>query len=100
LRRQQSISTREFWLSALFKQHGPVTANDVTAIRSWMTFDYVNKLFSLPADYLKTQMQISDPHYPQVSLASYAKHNSLDATTFTTDVETAVRNFLTNASST
>jgi amino acid permease len=98
LRRTQIINAREFQLSTLLKNHGPVTANDITVIRSWMTFDYINKLFNIPPDYLKNTLSISDPSYPQLSLYGYANHQHLNITIVMSDVESSTRNYLTATS--
>ena len=95
LRRAQIIIAREFQLSTLLKKHGPVTANDVTVIRPWMTFDYINKLFNIPPDYLKNALSISDPSYPQLSLYGYANYKHVNATIVVNEVESSTRDYLT-----
>ena len=98
LRRAQIISARELQLSALFKANGPLTASDVTIIRSWMTFDYINKLFNIPSDYLKNTLSISDSSYPQLSLYSYANYQHVNVTTVVSEVESSTRDYLMAAS--
>lgn len=68
LRRANIINHRELSLSAFVQKHGPLNASDIDVVRPWMTFDYVNRLFGLPNDYLKDQLQISDPRYPRLTL--------------------------------
>ena len=97
LRRAQVLSARELWISNVLKQHGPLTPVEVDILRSWMTFDYVNKLFGVPPNYLKDQLSISDARYPQLSIASYAKASGLNANTFLGNVEDALRVYLTAA---
>jgi hypothetical protein len=94
LRRAQIINAREFQLSALLKSHSPVTANDATVIRPWMTFDYINTLFNIPPDYLKNSLSISDPSYPKLSLYGYANHQRVNITMVVSDVESSTRNYL------
>lgn len=94
VRRSEVMSSRELWFSLILKNHGALTVNDVNVIRPWMTFDYINRLFRLPADYLKARLNISDVHYPQVSLSGYARHNHLDSATFLVTVDHAVRDYL------
>ncbi|MGC9599218.1 MAG: hypothetical protein ABSE18_02420 [Minisyncoccia bacterium] len=94
LRRAQVINAREFFITSLIQRHGPLTANEAALIRPWMTFDYLNRIFNLPADYLKTQLSIADPHYPQLSLGGYARSGHLDPNVFLGQVETAVRAYL------
>ena len=100
LRRASLISAHELWLSTVLHEHGPITANDVSFIRSWMTFDYVNKLFGLPPGYLEDRLSITDPRYPQMSLGSYASHNHIDLADLTSELDAAIKDYLTNATST
>ncbi len=95
LRRAQIMNAREFFIASFVKYHGPLTASDVGLIRSWMTFDYLDKIFNLPPDYLRTRLSIADPHYPQLSLGGYARSRSLDPTAFLNQVEIAVCEYLT-----
>ena len=44
----------------LKRNHGPLPATSADLIRSWMTFDYINTLFNLPANYL--QKTLSEPN--------------------------------------
>ena len=105
LRRESVISARESWLTNALKSHPHVTANDASAIRSWMTFDYVNKLFSLPSDYLKTQLSISDPTYPKLTIGKFARDINQSASGTLEAAQNSVRAYLAhpipaNASST
>ena len=70
LRHANLISRRELSLSAFVQKHGALNASEVGVIRPWMTFDYINRIFDLPKDYLKDQLQISDPHYPNTTLGN------------------------------
>jgi hypothetical protein len=96
LRRAHIISARESWLSAAIQKHGPATATDVNFIRSWMTFDYIDKLFDIPQDYLKTRLSITDARYPKLSISEYAGDVHLNKTDATGEVAGAVRDYLTN----
>ena len=105
LRREAIISARESWLMSALKKHPYLTANYASAIRSWMTFDYLNKLFNLPPQYLKTQLAIPDPAYPTLTISKFAKdiHETPSSTLQAT--QDAVRQYLAkpipaNASST
>jgi hypothetical protein len=93
LRREQLINTRHIAFSELLEHHGPLPVSDAGIIRSWMTFDYVNKLFALPPSYLQTQLQITNTHYPKLTISSYEKSANLDAATFLMEVEGAVRSY-------
>jgi hypothetical protein len=71
----------------------PATANDAILIQGWMTFDYVNHLFALPANYLQTSIIIMDRRYPQLSIAEYAEDTHTRQTIVLEQVQTAVRNY-------
>jgi hypothetical protein len=73
----------------------PLTAGEVTIIRPWMTFDYINRIFKLPPNYLKTNLSITDPSYPRATLSSDAAYSHTDATLLMNQVEGAVYNYLT-----
>lgn len=96
LRRADIISTRELRLSAIVKNHGPATANEVSFIRSWMTFDYINTLFNIPSDYLKTHFSITDTRYPKLSISEYAGDGHLNRSVITNEIMVAIRGYLTN----
>ena len=100
LRRQQFISMRELHFSELLEHHAPLAVSSAEIIRSWMTFDYVNKLFALPPNYLQAQLQITNSHYPKLTISSYAKSENLNVATFLGEVETAIRNYVPPANAT
>ena len=93
LRRAQIINARELFLTGFIHDHGPLGANEAVLIRSWMTFDYINKIFKLPPDYLKTQLQIKDVRYPLLSLSSYAKSGGINSVSFLNSVTSAVQSY-------
>ncbi len=94
LKRAEIINAREIHFSNFLKSHrGPLTVNDVGIIASWMTFDYINKLFAVPPAYLKTDLAISDSQYPQISLSSYARKNKINTVTFVNEVQSAVQQY-------
>ncbi|HUC31199.1 MAG TPA: hypothetical protein VMR99_00715 [Candidatus Paceibacterota bacterium] len=98
LRREQIINARELQLSAILKSHGPLTADDVAVIQPWMTFSYINTLFKISPDYLKTNLSISDLSYPQLSLSEYANYENVDVITVMNQVEDSLYNYLTATS--
>lgn len=95
LRHEQLVNDQESWIISIIKNHGPLTANDVNIIRPWMTFDYVNKIFNLPVDYLKTNVPVTDARYPALSLGSYAREASSDPNAFALTVASSVRAYMT-----
>jgi hypothetical protein len=101
LRREQVLTARETALDGVLKAHGPLTANDANIIQSWMTFDYVNRLFHLPTDYLKNALPVADTSYPRLSIGGYARSIGDTSEAALMGVQAAVRGYLIkNASST
>ena len=94
LRQQEILTTRALHWSMVLEHHAPLAPSEAGIIRSWMTFDYINKLFALPTGYLQTQLQISDAHYPRLTISSYAKTENASTTAFLGEVENAVRNYV------
>jgi hypothetical protein len=90
LRHANLISRRELSLSAFVQKHGPLGASEVGVIHSWMTFDYINRLFGIPQDYLENQLQISDSHYPNLTLGKYASENNIDTVVASHQVQNAI----------
>ena len=64
-------------------------------IQSWMTFNYINKVFKLPTNYLKNTLNISDSRYPNIPLEDYAEKAKIKTADFTTKVQDAVHSYLT-----
>ena len=70
-----------------------VIAPSIQDIEPWMTFDYVNKLFNLPAEYLRETLHIEDSHYPNIQIGNYADRVSADPELFIIAVRNAVRDY-------
>ncbi len=90
LRKEHLISVRELSLSMFVARHGPLTASETGMLRPWMTFDYVNRIFGLPPDFLKTAFSIEDPSYPKLTLSGYAAERGFDEKEFLAAVQAAV----------
>jgi hypothetical protein len=97
LRHESIISARESWLINALRNHPHLTANDTAVIRTWMTFDYVNRLFVLPPEYLKTQLGITDASYPKLTIGRFARDISQPASTTLMDIQNAVGQYLVNS---
>lgn len=98
IREERILNARQAFES-LLTRHGPLAAADVGAIRGWMTFDYVNRAFKLPAPYLQSALPVSDQNYPQLSIASYAHDENESEVAALAAVERAITNYFANASS-
>jgi hypothetical protein len=47
----------------------PITIN---SIAGWMTFDYINRNFKIPDDYLKKELSITSGSYPRITVENEA----------------------------
>ena len=95
-----SFYTQPYWYRPVHRffsahTHRTLGVGSVNRIQNWMTFDYINKVFSLPKDYFKNTLNISDSHYPSVSLESYAEKEKINVSTFLVEVKDAVRAYIT-----
>jgi len=51
---------------------------EVSNIRGWMTFDFLNKSFNLPPEYLKGKLNITEKKYPDITIDSVARSTQDD----------------------
>jgi len=93
--RSTLTGARESLLTAFIHSHGPVTVNDITFVRTWMTFDYINKLFSLPPQYLQSTLGVSDSRYPRLTVSSWAKRANVSSAAAIGILQNALRQYLT-----
>ncbi len=79
-----------------FRQHAMAerrvvhTQPKLENIQTWMTFDFINHMFHLPASYLSNTLQIQVRQYPNISLKRYAKTANLDPAYILMQVQNAV----------
>ena len=81
---------KEAMTQKIAQNHGVLTDKNIDLISSWMTFDYINKIFNLPQDYLKDALVISDPHYPRIPISIYARIHGVSSAEFLLQVQQAV----------
>ena len=79
--------------SIISKNHSNLSIKDVSMIDTWMTFGYINTIFKLPSDYLKTSLNINDNHYPNLSLNKYINTQKLDKNVYLSSVRSSVANY-------
>lgn len=94
LRKAETLNFRRLWFVGMHTGV-PLSAGDVGSIRSWMTFDYVDKAFNLPSSTLETSLRIADPRYPHLTILRYAARERIDPNSFLGEVQNAVRDALT-----
>lgn len=93
----QPINHRQLFIPSLLtkkNQNQLLGLKDLKTVKLWMTFDYVNRAFNLPADYLKTSLAIKDPHYPVLTIKRYARLEKTGATSTLDLVQTAIGAYL------
>lgn len=64
------------------------------SIENWMTFDYVNRIFGLPPQYLQNALPVTNARYPRLTLRSAAKEAKMQETDYVAAVRRAVGLFL------
>ena len=95
-REQASLPPYFYRLEELYSRRltQPAAAENVSLVRYWMTFDYINRIFSLPPDYLASALNISDPHYPYITLSHYARGEKISPSQLLAEVQASVFNYL------
>lgn len=73
---------------------GPLTATDASSTQSWMTFDYIDRAFALPPQYLQTTLGIFDNRYPRLTITEYAKDTVISSPVALAKVQDAIRAYL------
>lgn len=67
---------------------------DVSKIQNWMTFDYINRSFSLPQDYLKNEFNITDIKYPRITLTKEALNKKENIDIFSAEIKNVVQKYI------
>lgn len=78
-----------------FKKHSTDLNNttNVNNIMPWMTFDYINVIFRLDPTYLKNNLMINNPRYPNIRIDNYTKHLHLDTQAFLHNIQQVITNY-------
>ena len=69
---------------------GPLTAADASSTQIWMTFNYIDRAFSLPSTYLQNNLAVSDSRYPNMTVEEYAKDTGLSTAMALVKVQSAI----------
>ena len=80
-------------LFAALHGHGTLSISQASLVQPWMTFDYINHLFTLPPTYLQTTLGIKDSRYPRLTLHEYAEDAGLNEAVFLAKAQNAVRSY-------
>lgn len=97
LRRNTILRGQTTWVTTALRDRAQSAAASAETIQSWMTFDYVNKVFYLPPEYLKTRLAIADPRYPKLTIGEFAEDNHRGTSSTLNDARTAVQQYLTQS---
>lgn len=62
-------------------------------IQPWMTFDYLNKTFNLPEDYLKVSLNITDKSYPNITIRHIVRELKTTDISYLNSVVKAVESY-------
>jgi hypothetical protein len=92
LKRENLIPQHHSILLSL-KRSGTLAPQDANLIGTWMTFDYIDYLFSLSPSYLQTALSIDDPRYPHLTIEEYAEDAHLNLNGTLGAVQAAVRSY-------
>lgn len=65
----------------------------IDTIKPWMTFNYLNVVFKLPAGYLQNALALTDSRYPNIRIDTYARKNRLDQAFFLQNVKQAITSY-------
>ncbi len=72
--RAASKNSNKFLINQTLPNRFITTAEEID---QWMTFSYINFIFKLPSDYLKTILSITDPRYPNIPIERYARKHHI-----------------------
>ena len=75
-----------------------LSSADVNLIGSWMTFDYIGKIFSVPVPVLKDKLNINHERFPYLSIRQYVKDQKLNSNDFLSSVRKVVKEYLVSKS--
>jgi hypothetical protein len=66
---------------------------DVEKIADWMTFEYLNRSFNLPLDYLQKDLGVTNSHYPNLTLRREATLRKQNPTVFVSLVKISIKKY-------
>jgi len=80
---------RQSFLQSL-RGGGPLTGAEAGSVQIWMTFEYIDRAFSLPPTYLQTDLDITDIRFPRMTVAEYEKDAGLSDADALSKVQAAI----------
>jgi hypothetical protein len=73
-------------------RHGAIV--ETGQIERWMTFDYINRSFKLPSDYLKNELGITSMKYPRITLGRASVAQGVPVDEFVKRVKRSIEQYL------
>ena len=92
IRHLDYVVQRQSLLKSL-RGSGLLTAADASSTAPWMTFDYINRVFALPPQYLQTTLSITDSRYPRLTIEEYAEDAKVSQLSVLTAVQNAIHGY-------
>lgn len=74
----------------------PHNITNISNIKTWMTFDYINFIFKLDPTYLKNILMINDSQYPNIRIDHYARRHNQNLLIFLQNIQLAITNYQSN----
>lgn len=71
----------------------PLSASNASSTQSWMTFDYLNHVFSLPPTYFQMALSITDSRYPRLTIQEYAEDAGLSQAATLAKVQDSISSY-------
>ncbi len=89
------IAQRHSLFNSLHGAHS-LTTTEASSTQTWMTFEYINRVFNLPQSYLQTTLSITDNRYPRLTINSYAQSIHASQSDILFKTQNAIRLFSTS----
>jgi len=67
-------------------------------IQGWMTFEYINRNFNIPDDYLKDILHITNTKYPKITIIKAAASAGINIDDYISTVKNSTEKYLTEHS--
>lgn len=72
--------------------HRSPTPADVERLQGWTTYAFVNEFFSLPPEFLKNSLLISDARYPDITILQEAKNKGVASEVMLSELKAVLNN--------
>ena len=80
----------------MHRPYGTGNNPDISIVRAWMTFDYINKMFHIPDTYLQTTLAIDNKKYPRITVKRLAQEQGKSVDQMLKETKDQIHAFLIN----